>query len=100
MKTNFRLVLCVVIAMATIFAIGPGRPELAATGPAGHLPDIVAAVAFSPDGRTLASADWQNNLKLWDVATGQQIGTLVGNTKPVVSLMFSPDGHTLASGSL
>ena len=59
----------------------------------------VRSVAFSPDGRTLASASYDNTLKLWDAATGQELRTLTGHTSYLWSVAFSPDGHALASTS-
>ncbi|HEX4949574.1 MAG TPA: hypothetical protein VFZ34_23060, partial [Blastocatellia bacterium] len=56
----------------------------------------VSPVAFSPDGRTLASSD-DKMIKLWDVASGQEKVTLQGGC---MSLAFSPDGRTLVSGIL
>ncbi|MGO9473272.1 MAG: toll/interleukin-1 receptor domain-containing protein [Rhodomicrobium sp.] len=60
---------------------------------------FVLSVAFSPDGRTLASASSDATIKLWEVATGLELRTLAGHTKAVFSVAFSPDGRTLASGS-
>jgi WD40 repeat protein len=59
----------------------------------------VYSVAFSPDGRLLASGDWDKTIKLWDVATGSLVRTLKGHTGGVNSVAFSPDGRLLASGS-
>ena len=61
--------------------------------------DSVLAVAFSPDGRTLASGSRDRTIRLWDTNTGEHKLTLEGHTDGVTCLSFSPDGSTLASGS-
>jgi hypothetical protein len=53
--------------------------------------------AFSPDGR-LAARGHGEVIKIWDVATGQERGELVGHTAAVNSVQFSPDGRSLLSG--
>jgi WD40 repeat protein len=64
----------------------------------GHA-SIVKSVAMSPDGRTALSGSNDNTLKLWDVATGQELRTFTGHTGEVKSLAFSPDGGSVLSGS-
>ncbi|UKY55085.1 trypsin-like peptidase domain-containing protein [Streptomyces inhibens] len=59
----------------------------------------VESVAFSPDGRTLATGSDDHSVRLWDMATGKRRTVLTGHTNAVDSVAFSPDGHTLATGS-
>jgi WD40 repeat protein len=59
----------------------------------------VRSVAFSPDGRLLASGSYDDTIKLWEVASGREVRTLSGHTSDVNSVAFSPDGRLLASGS-
>jgi WD40 repeat protein len=57
------------------------------------------AVAFSPDGKRLASADEGGGVKVWDAQTGQELLTLEGHAQQSGNGMaFSPNGHWLASG--
>jgi WD40 repeat protein/tetratricopeptide (TPR) repeat protein len=60
----------------------------------------VEAVAFSPDGKTLAVASFSGSLHLWDVAGGKLRETLKGHSSAAQAVAFSPDGRTLASGSI
>ncbi|MER6173600.1 hypothetical protein ABT130_20215, partial [Streptosporangium sp. NPDC001681] len=60
----------------------------------------VFSVAFSPDGKTLATGSADKSVKLWDVAGRNTVATLTGHTDDVISVAFSPDGKTLATGSL
>ena len=59
----------------------------------------VFSVAFSPDGKTLASASGDNTIKLWNLQNQKELATLTGHSNWVNSVAFSPDGKTLASAS-
>ncbi|MGE0130210.1 MAG: caspase family protein [Blastocatellales bacterium] len=65
---------------------------------AGHTANV-QAIAFSPDGRLLASGGDDAVVKLWDTATGREIATLGGHSLGVKALTFSSDGKLLVSGS-
>jgi hypothetical protein len=56
-------------------------------------------VAFSPDGRTLATASDDKTARLWGVADGKPLATLAGHEGYVISVAISPDGRTLATAS-
>ncbi len=70
----------------------PGKPQF--------FTQTVSALAFSPDGRILATGDSNRAVKLWDVTSHKQLNTLNGHTESISVLAFSVDGKTLASGGL
>jgi WD40 repeat protein len=64
--------------------------------------EILRSLAFSPDGSALASAGGNAedfDIRLWDVASGEQLQTFQGHTGIVWMVAFSPDGSKLASAS-
>ena len=58
--------------------------------------DTVDAIAFSPDGKLLASASNNHTVMLWDPATGATMQTLKGHRHTVSSLAFSSSGNMFA----
>ena len=65
----------------------------------GGFSDRVSSVTFSPDGRTVAAGAHDGAVKLWEVATGNEIRTLEGHADLVASVAFSPDGQRLVTAS-
>ena len=59
----------------------------------------VRCVAFSPDGKLVASGSHDTRIRIWNVETGQQLQKLQGHTDWVNCIAFSPDSKFLASGS-
>ena len=59
----------------------------------------VYSVAFSPDGKYIASGSNDHTIKLWDITKGKEVKTLSGHSNSVYSISYSPDGKYIASGS-
>src|SRR2546427_496545 len=60
----------------------------------------ITSLAFAPNGKTVASAGGDETIRLWEVATGKDLGQFQGSEKGNMSVAFSPDGKTLASGGV
>jgi WD40 repeat protein/tRNA A-37 threonylcarbamoyl transferase component Bud32 len=78
-----------------VWEVSTGKEILTVEGHGGR----VNSVAFSPDGRRLASGSDDKSVKIWDARTGQELLTLRAHSGEVTCLAFSPDGRRLASGS-
>ena len=78
-----------------LWDLAAGRPRLWLEQPLG-----VRAVAFSSDGKKVATGGWDQVVRLYDAHTGKLDAALTGHSNLINTLTFSPDGTVLASGSL
>jgi len=102
MKTNLgqvpQMMVCLGVGCLCLVPLSPvsaQEPKLRATLK-GHM-DRVASVAFSPNGKTLASGSYDGTIKLWNVATGKEQATPKRHFTLVDRLAYSPDGKPLVS---
>jgi WD40 repeat protein len=61
--------------------------------------EVVADVAFSPDGKRILSSSTDSSVILWDAASGAEIYRLIGHTSGVLSVAFHPEGRLAVSGA-
>ncbi|MDP2430911.1 MAG: caspase family protein [Pseudomonadota bacterium] len=100
-----RWLVWIIMALVTLTGGGVGAKEAADMDPPRLVATLrnigisVESVAFSLDGRMMASGRNDKTLKLWDVATGKELRTFIGHSGSVFSVVFSPDGKTVLSGS-
>jgi WD40 repeat protein len=80
-------------------ASGEPSPEKVEAPPQSSEWDAVFNVAFSPDGRLLATGSFDGPTIIWDVDSGARLQTLVGHYNAILSLAFSPDSKSLVTGS-
>lgn len=82
----------------TLFLWEPASSKQPVARLTGHQ-QLVNQMAFSPDGRFIASASFDKKVKVWDGATGKLLNTLHGHVGAVYQIAWSPDSRFIASAS-
>jgi WD domain, G-beta repeat len=112
-SVRWRLAASIAVVVVAMCGLGlqSGQPPMEAkqaTLPKGALRQLgevrfanlghILAVAFSPDGRTIAGGSWDETIRIWDAGTGKEIAQLTGHNAYVKNVQFSPDGKFLVTG--
>jgi mono/diheme cytochrome c family protein len=83
-----------------LYDVSPGSlPNAAGARVVNTHTDVIHDLAFSPDGKLLASCGYDRLIKLWDVAAKKELRVLKDHSDSVYGLAFSPDGKLLASAA-
>jgi RNA polymerase sigma factor (sigma-70 family) len=82
-----------IVCLVRLYDLKQRRVRAILTGHGGG----ISGVAFSPDGRLVATSSYDATVRLWDAVTGRPAGELEDPGGPAYDVAFSPDGRTLAS---
>jgi len=78
-----------------VWDVASGKAVVTYTGHSGS----VERIAWSPDGKHIASAGYDGTVQVWDAATGKTVLIYKGHAAPVWEVAWSPDGTRLVSGT-
>ncbi|MBI5749188.1 MAG: caspase family protein [Nitrospinae bacterium] len=63
-----------------------------------EVPFLTSNIAYSPDGKSALSGNWDGTVRLWDITSGKLTKEFKGHKGHIVTVAFSPDGKTIATG--
>ena len=95
LKTKLTLVALLLIAVHALWAQELPIETVVQRGHRG----AVKTVAFTPDGRHLATGSRDNSIKLWELSSGREIRTFLGHLSTVNTVVFDQSGTKMASGA-
>src|SRR5260370_16086454 len=96
MSLKFGRAFFVFLTLAVLIGVA-GCARVAGTKAAGQVRYPVSAIAFSPDGKTLATSIGPKSA-VWNVETGKELVSLKNAGPSIYCFAFSPDGKTIAGG--
>ncbi len=94
-EKSYRLSL--IVCLLIINSVVAQQPRLVV--PVGHTDDVLEA-KFSPDGKSIATASYDQTIKIWDAGTGRLLQTLYGHKASITTIDFSSQGNYLLSSAI